>query len=139
MIDKIIEFWENLSGWGKAIGVTSLFGLIVLAVFLIVIAQQHGGDQIVNVPSQVNDIKEDAQKELVKTGVKTSTTVTGQVIDMFHKAGQDIANTAPDKATQNSIIMLMTFGGIMLAGVIVIAIMKPILEMVLAIGKALPF
>lgn len=138
-IEDLIEVIENFSGWKKIIGISSIFGVILLFCFLFFLTQQPGGNDAVKIPSTIKDIEKNTTTTLVNTGIESSVTAGSQIITSFNKAGNDMASTVKDKLAAFEVIVLMTLAGFMLAGIVVLMIMSPIVEIVTKLSNILSF
>lgn len=139
MINKIFEFWENLTGWGKFFSIATPVGIFLVAIFLIIIAQQPSGQEVVGVPAQINEIKSDVSNTLVTTTIETSKETTTSTLLAFDQMGQELAKTVPDKSTQNQIIGLSRFAGIMFSLLIISMIATPIIAIIKKLNDSWPF
>lgn len=135
---SFLEILESLPGWAKITGVSTLIGLVVLSIFLIYISYQPGGEEVVNLPSNLSDIKENVTEILKETAIETSTTVGGQIINEFSESGKELAKDVKDPVAKRSIESSWTLAGLCLAALVILIICSAFWKIIQALGKAIP-
>ena len=137
---SLAEIIENLPGWAKITGVgLGSLGFIFLIIFLVYISHQPGGEEVINIPSNLSDIKENVTQTLKDTAIETSSNVAGQIVNQFSESGKELSKDVQDPVAKKGIESNMTLAGIMLALILVIALCSAFWKVIQAIGKSLPF
>ena len=119
---ELIEFFENLNGWVKWTGGTILFVLVLFCIFYF-----SGNGEVIGLPHQVNEIKQNATTQLVNESLVVVNQAGDEIIPAFHKVGEDMAKDVSDPATKGTIIGGMTLVGILIWAIIALAIIGAIL------------
>jgi len=119
----MLEFIANLPKWIKITGANGI-GIIVLA--LILLAMFYEEPELVEIPSKIDEIRENVTKEVENASMTVAKESSSEVISTFHKAGEDLAEDVDDPRSKKSIITSMDIAGIMLAFLIILAFIKTI-------------
>ena len=100
------EIIKNLSGWAKITGAS----IPILVIFLLIL-QASGEKEAIELPSTIEEIKENATPKAIE-----ETTNSGIIIiKQFHEVGKTLAKDVNDPIAAQSIEGSMSFAGVMLA------------------------
>ena len=120
---NIFEIFENIPGWMKWTGRSFL----VVRIFLLFIASQSSGKEVVNAPTTVAEIRENATNAAIGAGVQASQESSNAITKSFHESGVAMAQQVSDPVTKGTVIAGMDMAGFFLAVFVVLSIMGAIL------------
>lgn len=117
------DFINWIMDWKKLTGI-GIISAIILVIFILMFI----GQDVAEVPTEVNQIKQEASDELISAGVEASTESSKGIISSFWKTGMVLADDVEDPGLKGTIIFGWMMAGVLLALSVVIAIMSPILK-----------
>lgn len=118
----MLEIITDLKTWQKWTGGSMVFVILLIGFFYVT-----GNNEAAELPSTINEIKQNATEQVIDEGTKAGVII----VDEFHDVGVEMAKDIEDPLLRGEIVFLWTLGGFLLALAVILALLE-------AVGIKLP-